>query len=116
MPTVKWLDEYSVNVKGIDFQHQPFLPLYPYAVEQLDVGSPEVVVTFSHSAAKGVLTRSESLHLCYCHTPVRYAWDLYHEYLRLSGLERGIKSLIARWILHYIRLWDRASAADANRF
>ncbi len=91
-------------------RYRTFLPLYPFAVEQLDVGTPEVVMSFSHSAAKGVLTRSESLHICYCHTPVRYAWDLYHEYLRLSGLESGIKSWIARWILHYIRLWDRTSA------
>lgn len=91
-------------------RYRTFLPLYPFAVEQLDVGSPDVVLSLSHSVAHGVLTRADSLHICYCFTPVRYAWDLYHEYLRMAGLTSGVRSWIARAILHYIRMWDAAAA------
>ncbi len=91
-------------------RYRTFLALYPFAAEQLDVGSPDAVLSFSHCVAHGVLTRSDSMHVCYCFTPVRYAWDLYHDYLRLSGLDRGARSWIARAVLHYIRLWDAASA------
>lgn len=97
-------------------RYRTFLPLYPLAVEQLDPGLSDVVLSFSHSVAKGVLTRSDSLHICYCHTPVRYAWDLYHEYLRLSGLTRGGKAWIARAVLHYLRLWDAATAHRVDLF
>ncbi|MCI4398402.1 MAG: glycosyltransferase [Acidobacteria bacterium] len=102
-------------------RYRTFLALYPFAVEQLDVGSPDVVLSFSHSVAHGVLTRSDTLHVCYCFTPVRYAWELYHDYLRLSGLDRGARSWLARAVLHYVRLWDAAAAprvdcwlADSN--
>lgn len=91
-------------------RYRTFLALYPFAVEQLDVGSPDVVLSFSHSVAHGVLTRSDTLHICYCFTPVRYAWELYHDYLRLSGLDKGARSWIARAVLHYVRLWDAAAA------
>jgi len=97
-------------------RYRTFLALYPFAVEQLDVGEPEAVVSFSHSVAHGVLVRSDTLHICYCHTPVRYAWDLYHPYLRLSRLTTGMKSWIARAVLHYIRLWDVAAAGRVDRY
>jgi len=97
-------------------RYRKFLALYPYAVEQLNVGTPDVVLSFSHSVAHGVLTHSDSLHVCYCHTPVRYAWDLYHSYLKWGGLERGPKSWLARGILHYIRLWDAAAAGRVDHY
>jgi len=97
-------------------RYRTFLPLYPFAIEQLDVGRPDVVLSFSHSVAHGALVRSDTLHLCYCHTPIRYAWDLYHPYLQLSGLTRGVKSWAARAILHYIRLWDAAAARRVDAY
>ena len=97
-------------------RYRTFLPLYPLAIEQLDVGRPDVVVSFSHSVAHGALVRSQSLHICYCHTPVRYAWDLYHSYLELAGLTRGVRSWIARAILHYLRLWDAAAAGRVDTY
>jgi len=97
-------------------RYRNFLPLFPFAVEQLDVGDAEIVLSFSHSVGKGVLTRADTLHVCYCHTPVRYAWDLYHRYLKLSGLERGIRSWVARLILHYIRLWDAGTAHRVDAY
>jgi glycosyltransferase involved in cell wall biosynthesis len=97
-------------------RYRLFLALYPFAVEQLDTGSPEVVVSFSHSVAHGAIVRADTLHICYCHTPVRYAWDLYHSYLRLSGLTSGPKSWAARAILHYLRMWDAGAAARVDRW
>jgi glycosyltransferase involved in cell wall biosynthesis len=91
-------------------RYRTFLPLYPFAIEQLDVGAPDAVVSFSHSVAHGALVRSDTLHVCYCHTPVRYAWDLTHPYLKLSRLDRGMRSWFARAVLHYLRVWDAAAA------
>ena len=97
-------------------RYRTFLALYPFAVEQLDLGFSDVVLSFSHSVAHGVLTRSDTMHVCYCFTPVRYAWDLYNEYLRLSGLDKGLRSWAARAILHYVRLWDATTSARVDHW
>lgn len=93
-----------------------YLPLMPLAVEQFDLTPYEVIVSSSFAVAKGVLTREDQLHLCYSHTPVRYAWDLYHDTLKEHGLTRGIRSLVTRGILHYLRLWDFASASRVDGY
>ncbi|MEJ2422575.1 MAG: glycosyltransferase [Acidobacteriota bacterium] len=90
--------------------YRRYLALYPLAVEQLHTGSPDVLLSFSHSVAHGNLRRSVTLHGCYCFTPVRYAWDLYQDYLEMAGLVKGVKSWIAKGLLHYIRLWDAGAA------
>lgn len=90
--------------------HHLYLPLMPYAVEQHDLSAYDVVVSSSHSVAKGVLTRSDQLHISYVHTPMRYAWDLYFGYGQQDSRGRGVTGWAARWILHYVRLWDRLSA------
>ncbi len=97
-------------------RYRSFLGLFPYAVEQLDLSEADTVLSFSHSVAHGALVRSDAVHLCYCHTPVRYAWDLYQPYLRLAGLHGGIRSHAARAILHYVRLWDAAAASRVDRY
>lgn len=97
-------------------RYRTFLPLFPFAIEQLDVGAPDVVLSFSHSVAHGVLVPSSTLHVCYCHTPVRYAWDLYHRYLQLSGLTRGPKSWVAKAVLHYLRMWDVSAAGRVDHY
>lgn len=96
--------------------YRHLLPLYPLAVEQHDLSAAELVLSSSHAVAKGVITRADQLHICYCHTPMRYAWDLTHEYLRDAGMERGLRSFAARLVLHYLRLWDRASADRVDHF
>lgn len=96
--------------------YRKYLPFYPLAIEQFDLSGYDVILSSSHAAAKGVLVRSDQLHICYCHTPVRYAWDLTHRYLKENGLERGLKSFIARSILHYIRLWDTLTANRVDHF
>ena len=93
-------------------KYRNYLPLFPLAIEQFDLGGYDVVLSSSHAVAKGVLTHSNQLHIAYVHTPIRYAWDLYHQYLRESGLDRGLKGMLAKYFLHKIRLWD---ANTANR-
>jgi glycosyltransferase involved in cell wall biosynthesis len=96
--------------------HRAFLPLYPMAIEQFDLRDYELVISSSYAVAKGVLTSSDQLHICYCHSPMRYIWDLTFQYLEASGLTRGLKSFIVRAIFHYIRLWDASSAIRVNEF
>ena len=86
--------------------HRTFLPLMPLAIEQFDLSGYDVVISSSHAVAKGVITGPDQLHISYVHTPIRYAWDLQHQYLTDAGLTRGLKGFMARALLHYIRLWD----------
>jgi len=88
----------------------------PIAIEQLDMSGYDLVISSSHAVAKGVLTGPDQRHICYCHTPVRYAWDMQHEYLRQSGLTRGLKGVLARATLHYIRQWDVRTANGVDEF
>ncbi|MBA3707675.1 MAG: glycosyltransferase family 4 protein [Planctomycetes bacterium] len=97
-------------------RHRMYLPLMPFAVEQLDVSAYDVVVSSSHAVAKGVLTGPDQLHLCMCYSPMRYAWDLQHQYLTESNLASGLKGFVARLMLHYLRIWDVRSAAGVDRF
>lgn len=86
--------------------YQFYLPLMPLAIEQLDVKSHDIVISSCHAVSKGILTGPDQLHISYVHSPMRYAWDLQHQYLKESGLDSGIKSLFAKWFLHKIRIWD----------
>ena len=97
-------------------KHRLYLPLMPLAIEQLDLSEYDLIISSSYVAAKGVLTRSDQIHICYCHTPARYAWDMQKTYLAQSGLARGISSFFARGILHYIRNWDVRSANGVDEF
>ncbi len=96
--------------------YRQYLPLYPLAVEQFDLKDYDLILSSSHAAAKGVLTRAGQTHICYCHTPMRYAWDLTHEYLKDHGLDRGIKGTAARFFLHYLRQWDSLTANRVDFF
>lgn len=91
-----------------------YLPLMPLAIEQLDLSGYDLVLSSSHAVAKGVLTGPGQLHVSYIHSPMRYAWDLQHQYLRQSGMARGLKGALTRFLLHKLRLWDRSSAAGVD--
>jgi len=91
-----------------------YLPLMPLAIEQFDLAGYDLVLSSSHAVAKGVLTGPGQLHVSYIHSPMRYAWDLQHQYLRESGRDRGLSGALTRWILHRLRIWDRASAAGVD--
>jgi glycosyltransferase involved in cell wall biosynthesis len=97
-------------------KYRAYLPLMPIAIEQLDMSGYDLIISSSHAVAKGVLTGPDQTHICYCHTPIRYAWDMQHEYLRQSGLTKGIKGAVARLVLHYIRQWDVRTAHGVDKF
>ncbi|ASL86967.1 MULTISPECIES: glycosyltransferase family 4 protein [Serratia] len=97
-------------------KYQTYLPLMPVAIEQLDVSKHDVILSSSHAVAKGVLTGPDQLHISYVHSPIRYAWDLQHQYLRESGMDKGLKGNLARWLLHKIRMWDCRTANGVDHF
>lgn len=96
--------------------YRSYLPLMPLAVEQFDLSGYDIVISSAHAVSKGVLTGPDQLHISYVHSPIRYAWDLQHQYLRESGLDRGLKGWLARWLLHKIRIWDYRTAAGVDHF
>ncbi len=87
-----------------------YLPLMPLAIEQLDLRDYDLVLSSSHAVAKGCLTTAEQLHITYVHTPIRYAWDMYHQYMAGQKGFLGIKPMVLRAVLHYMRNWDRGTA------
>ena len=97
-------------------KYRSYLPLLPFAIEQFDLSSYDLVISSSYAVAKGVITGPDQLHVSYVHSPIRYAWDLQHQYLREAGLVRGPKSWLARAILHHIRLWDVRTANGVDYF
>lgn len=97
-------------------KYRNYLPLMPLAIEQMDVSNYDIVLSSSHAVAKGILTGPDQLHISYVHSPVRYAWDLQHQYLRELGLDHGIKAMIIRWLLHKIRMWDSRTANGVDHF
>lgn len=104
------------NLPKAKTMYQKYLPLMPLAIEQLDVSEYDLVISSSHAVAKGVLTGPNQIHISYVHSPMRYAWDLQHQYLQEVGLVSGVKSWIARGILHYMRLWDTRTANGVDYF
>lgn len=93
-----------------------YLPLFPLAVEQFDLRGYDIIISSNHAVSKGVLTNSDQLHITYCHSPIRYAWDLHHQYLEEDGLGFGPKGLMARYFLHRIRIWDWLSSRRPDYF
>lgn len=96
--------------------YQRYLPLMPLAIEQLDLSGYDLIISSSHAVAKGVLSGPDQLHVSYVHSPIRYAWDLQHQYLLESGMSTGFKSKVARMILHYIRMWDQRTSSGVDDF
>ena len=113
------------NVKSSFVQKLPmakslfrlYLPLMPIAVEQFNLSEYNLVISNSHAVAKGVITGPGQLHISYVHSPMRYAWDLQHEYLHKSKLDRmTVSSVLVRWILHRMRIWDTRTANGVDYF
>ncbi len=96
------------------FRH--YLPLFPLAIEQFDLSGYDLVLSSSHAVAKGVLTGPNQLHIAYVHTPMRYAWELQHDYLRQARLDRGLKGVLARYMMHRLRLWDLRTVNGVDHF
>ncbi|AXF07800.1 glycosyltransferase involved in cell wall biosynthesis [Paraburkholderia sp. GV068] len=96
-------------------RYDSYLPLMPLAVQQFDLADYDLIITSSHTVAKGVLVGPDQTHISYVHSPMRQAWDRQHEYLREAGLTRGPKSWLMRALLHYLRGWDSHSANGVDR-
>lgn len=97
-------------------KYRAYLPLMPLAVEQFDLSTYDLIISSSHAVAKGVITGPDQLHICYCHSPIRYAWDMQSQYLEEAGLAKGLKSWVARVLLHRIRNWDYRTANGVDHF
>ena len=91
-------------------RHRYYLPLFPTAIERLDLSEYQLIVSSAHAVSKGVKTKSNQLHICYCHSPMRYAWDQSEHYLT------GIKGTFAKAFMNYLRNWDLKSADNVNFF
>jgi glycosyltransferase involved in cell wall biosynthesis len=97
-------------------KYKSYLPLFPLAIEQFNLNDYDLVISSSFCVAKGALTNHYQKHICYCHSPIRYAWDLYHTYLTESNLNTGIKGYLAKYFLHKIRNWDVTSANRVDHY
>ncbi len=92
------------------------LPLFPLAIEQFDLKEYDLILSSSHCVAKSVLSNPDQLHICYCYTPMRYAWDLSPDYFKEAKLDRGVKGAFAKIALNYLRGWDVHSANRVDHF
>ena len=97
-------------------RYRSYLPLMPWAVERLDLSGYDLILSSSHAVAKGVVTRPDQPHICYCHSPMRYAWDMREEYLREAGIADGVKGRLARFLLERLRRWDLANSRHVDHF
>ena len=93
-----------------------YLPLLPIAIETLDLRGYDLIISSSHAVAKGVIVQPDQVHVSYVHSPMRYAWDMQQEYLSSSRLDRGMRGVLARAMLHYLRLWDHRTANGVDSF
>jgi len=111
----KFTTSFLQKIPWIRRHHRKFLPLFPLALEQFNLDEYDLVISSESGPAKGVLTSPRTCHICYCHTPMRYVWDMYHQYRAKKGM--GIVSRsVFRLAAHYMRMWDVAAAARVDYF
>ena len=96
-------------------KYQTYLPFMPVAIEQFDLGGYDIVISSESGIAKGVLTKPETCHICYVHSPMRYLWNMYFDYLKNES-PGFLKSTFIKFYFNYLRVWDYASAARVNYF
>ncbi|HXZ68679.1 MAG TPA: glycosyltransferase, partial [Alphaproteobacteria bacterium] len=104
---------FVAKLPGARRHYRKYLPLMPLALEELDLSAYDLVISSEAGPAKGVITRPDALHVCYCHSPMRYTWDLYHTYRQSAG---ALTKLMMSPLLHGMRLWDVSSAARVDHF
>jgi glycosyltransferase involved in cell wall biosynthesis len=111
-PRTTWLQ----RLPGVTRHYQKLLPLMPAAIRGLDLTGYDLVISSNHAVAKGVRVPAGVPHVCYCHSPMRYAWDLRDTYLREAGLDRGVRGWLANRVLDRLQRWDRESARGVTQF
>ncbi|MDA8562174.1 glycosyltransferase family 4 protein [Gammaproteobacteria bacterium] len=97
-------------------KYRSYLPLMPLAIEQIDVSEYDLIISNSHAVAKGVITGPNQTHISCTLSPMRYAWDLQHQYLKETGLDKSFKGYFAKYFLHKLRLWDQRTANGVDNF
>jgi len=95
--------------------YRKFLPLFPLALEQFRLDEYDLVISSESGPAKGVITSARTCHICYCHSPMRYLWDMYHRYRNAGGVGRFGRAPFSL-SAHYVRLWDLATASRVDYF
>lgn len=93
-----------------------YLPLFPLAIESLDLSSADVILSSSSCVAKNILANSNQLHICYCHTPMRYIWDMQLDYLKDHKLDQGVKGFLTKLLFHYLRNWDLTHSQRVDHY
>lgn len=99
------------RLPGARRHYQKYLPLMPMALEELDLRAYDLVISSESGPAKGIITRPDALHVCYCHSPMRYLWDHYHDYKRATG---GLGRMMMPAMFHRLRQWDVSSASRVD--
>ncbi len=95
-------------------RHRNYLPLFPFAIERLDLSKYDLIISSSHSVTKGIKTKPDQLHISYCHSPMRYAWDNAELYLSQANMSGGLKGVLAKSVMNYLRKWDLKTASRPN--
>jgi len=111
----KFTTSFLQKIPGMTRHYKKFLPLFPLALEQFKLDKYDLVISSESGPAKGVLTRPHTCHICYCHMPMRYVWDMYHQYHAEKGMGVVSGSVFAL-AAHYMRIWDFAAAARVDHF
>jgi glycosyltransferase involved in cell wall biosynthesis len=97
-------------------KYRDYLMLMPLAIKSFDLSGYDLIITSSHTVAKGVRKRPGQIHICYCHTPMRYIWDLQNQYLKEAGLDKGIRGAILKALFSRLRRWDVSTSKDVDHF
>jgi len=95
--------------------YKAYLPLMPIAIEHLDLQEYDIIFSSHHCVAKGIISRPDAVHICYCHSPARYIWDLFWTYQQLNGVNQFMK-ILSSVVCNYFRIWDVTSSARVDRF
>lgn len=97
-------------------KYRNYLVLMPFAIKRFDLSQYDLIITSSHTAAKGVRKYPGQIHICYCHTPMRYIWDLQNQYLKEAGLDSGIRGAILKALFRRLRKWDVSTSKNVDHF
>lgn len=107
---------YLNKLPKVEKYYRKLLPLCPQAIEDFDLSEYDLVISSSHAVAKGCITHAGQTHVSYVHSPARYAWDLTHQYLKQSNLDKGIMGYITKHLLHKFRIWDARTANGVDHY
>jgi len=115
-PNVKIISSFAQKIPYFWKKPKYLLSFLPLAVESFDLSAYDLVISSSSAFAKGIITKPKTTHICYCHAPMRFAWDYYYEYGKSRSSFRGLKGIFTKIILHYMRIWDRHCEARVDHF